>query len=121
MSRHCSGFPRIALALVCFLSCGWNAWGQGGSDVAVQQYEALVVEVLESRLQAELTLDGNEVRLRTPSSRLLRSMRDVVRASAPYYFEGGLAEFRRFSPRVSDALDALDGLRESLDALIAAQ
>ncbi|MGB0509557.1 MAG: OmpA family protein [Flavobacteriales bacterium] len=111
MPRHCSGFPRIALVLVGFLSCGWNARGQDGSDVAVQQYEALVVEVLEARLQAELTLDGNTVRLRTPASRLLRSMRDVVRASAPYYFEGGLAEFRRFTPRVSDALDALDGMR----------
>lgn len=99
------------MVLVGFLSCGWNARGQDGSDVAVQQYEALVVEVLEARLQAELTLDGNTVRLRTPASRLLRSMRDVVRASAPYYFEGGLAEFRRFTPRVSDALDALDGMR----------
>lgn len=96
---------------MCVLSCDWSAWGQGENDAAVQQYEALVVEVLEARLQAELTLDGNEVRLRTPPSRLIRSMRDVVRASAPYYFEGGLAEFRRFSPRASEALGTLDGLR----------
>lgn len=111
MPRHRSGFLRIALVFVCFLSCGWSARGQGENDVSVQQYEGLVVEVLEARLQAELTLDGNAVRLRTPPSRLLRSMRDVVRASAPYYFEGGLAEFRRFSARVSEAIDALDGMR----------
>ena len=111
MPRHRSGFPRVVLVLVCLLSCHWSAWGQGGDDVAVQQYEGLVVEVLEARLQAELLLDGNTVRLRTPSNRLIRSMRDVVRASAPYYFEGGLSEFRRFSTRVSEAIDALDGMR----------
>ena len=111
MPRHRSGFPRVVLVFVCFLFSHWSAWGQGGGNAAVQQYEELVVEVLEARLQAELTLDGKEVRLRTPPSRLLRSMRDVVRASAPYYFEGGLAEFRRFSARVSDAISALDGMR----------
>lgn len=96
---------------MCLLFCRWSAWGQGGDDRAVKQYEGLVVEVLEARLQTELMLDGNEVRLRTPPSRLMRAMRDVVRASAPYYFDGGLAEFRRFSTRVSEAIGALDGMR----------
>ena len=68
-----------------------------------------MVEVLEARLQAEVAPEGNQVRLRTSPNRLLKTMRDVVRASAPYYFEGGLREFRRFSARVSEGVSALDG------------
>ena len=45
--------------------------------------------MLEARLQADIELEGNRVRLKTTPNRLLKTMRDVVRASAPYYFEGG--------------------------------
>jgi len=80
-------------------------------DLAIQRYRELVVDVLESRVQAEVELEGNQVRLRTPPSRLVRTLRDVVRASAPYYFDGGMGEFRRFSSRVVEGLSDLDGMK----------
>jgi outer membrane protein OmpA-like peptidoglycan-associated protein len=49
------------------------------------------------------------VRFKTPVSRLMKDLRDVVQASVPYYLEGSMAEFRRFRPRVKTSLSALDG------------
>ena len=111
MPCHCSGILRIVLVLLCLQPLGWNMWGQGGSDLAVARYEALVMDVLEARLQSEVVLEENTVRIRTSPNRLVRALRDVVRASAPYYFEGELNEFRRFSDRVVDGVSSLNGMK----------
>ncbi len=110
MPCHCFGILRVALVLLCVQPLGWSALGQGRSDLAVARYQALVIDVLEARLQSEIILEENSVRIRTSPNRLVRTLRDVVRASAPYYFEGELAEFRRFSGRVIEGLSSLDGM-----------
>jgi len=97
------------MVLSCGLLGGLTAWAQEADGQAVERYRELVVEVLEARLQAEVAPVGNRIRLRTSPNRLLKTMRDVVRASAPYYFEGGLGEFRRFSARVTEGVSELDG------------
>ncbi len=110
MPCHCSGILRIVLVLLCVLSFGWNTWGQENRDISVERYEALVMDVLETRLQSEVVLEGNTVRIRTSPNRVMRSLRDIVRASAPYYFEGEFNEFRRFSARVIEGVSSLDGM-----------
>ena len=109
MPCHLSDFLKVVMVLSCGLLGGLPAGAQDANDQAVERYRELVVEVLEARLQAEVVPEGNRVRLRTSPNRLLKTMRDVVRASAPYYFEGGLSEFRRFSARVTEGVSALDG------------
>jgi len=109
MPCHLSGFLKVVMVLSCGLLGGLTAWAQEADGQAVERYRELVVEVLEARLQAEVAPEGNRIRLRTSPNRLLKTMRDVVRASAPYYFEGGLGEFRRFSARVTEGVSELDG------------
>ena len=111
MPCHCSGILRIVLVFFCVQPLGWNTWGQGSSDLAVARYEALVLDVLEARLQSEVVLEENRARIRTSPNRLVRALRDVVRASAPYYFEGEISEFRRFSERVVEGVSSLDGMK----------
>ena len=83
---------------------------QDGNEDAVRQYESIVVDVLEARLQADVSLEAGTVRLRTSPSRLLKAMREVVKASAPYYFKGDMRDFKKFSSRVRLAVADLDGL-----------
>jgi outer membrane protein OmpA-like peptidoglycan-associated protein len=109
MPCHLSGFLKVVMVLSCGLLGGLTAWAQEADGQAVERYRELVVEVLEARLQAEVVPEGNRIRLRTSPNRLLKTMRDVVRASAPYYFEGGIGEFRRFSARVTEGISELDG------------
>ncbi len=109
MPCHLSGSLKVVMVLSCGLLGGLTAWAQEADGQAVERYRELVVEVLEARLQAEVVPEGNRIRLRTSPNRLLKTMRDVVRASAPYYFEGGLGEFRRFSARVTEGISELDG------------
>lgn len=77
----------------------------------IRRYQGIVMEVLSNRLAAEVGLEDGRVVLRTPASRTLKDLTAVVQASAPYYLEGAMEEFKRFRPRVKEALAALDGWR----------
>lgn len=102
---------HLWIGFVLFLCLGTvcPAAAQQGSADVVRKYEAIVVEVLEARLQADVEVTSGQVRLRTSPSRLLKAMREVVKASAPYYFEGEMRDFKKFSPRVRSVVAALDG------------
>ncbi len=106
------------LNLLCALSLtGAFLWGgiavaqaqDGSASEAARRYERVVMEVLTERLASEVILDQGQVALRTPVSRILKDMRRIVQASVPYYLEGNLIEFKRFRPRVKEALEGLDG------------
>ena len=96
----------LAMVLSGPLPCGLQ--GQVDPETA-RRYEDVVMEVLTTRLASDVTVDRGRVALRTPASRTLKELTAVVRASVPYYLEGALVEFKRFRPRVKDALSALDG------------
>lgn len=109
MSCHVLDALKVAL---CFAGLfAGTAWLQAQTfpSESAAKYEALLIEVLEQRVQSELILEGNQLRLGTRPASLLKDMRSVVRASVPYYFEGAVADFKRFRPRVGDALERLDG------------
>jgi len=110
---RCSTSRLLCVLLLTGLYC----WG-GISGAAAQEYdpsevarryEQVVMEVLSERLASEVTLEQGQVALRTPASRILKDMRSIVQASVPYYLEGALVGFKRFRPRVKDAVTALDG------------
>jgi len=109
MPRYLPDRLRIGLLVVLFSSAAGMALSQSDRPEATRQYEDIVMEVLEVRLQSDVRLEGETVRLTTSPSRLLKAMRDVVRASVPYYFDGALGQFRKFRPRVAEALADLDG------------
>jgi outer membrane protein OmpA-like peptidoglycan-associated protein len=109
---------RSTFRLLCVLSLTGLFCGRGVSVVSAQdsdpseaarRYERVVMEVLTERLASEVTLQQGQVTLKTPASRTLKDMRRIVQASVPYYLEGTLVEFKRFRPRVKEALAALDG------------
>ena len=87
---------------------GAPVWGQSESEAAIR-YQAVLMEVLSSRLASDVTVDEGRVSLRTPASRTLKAMSTVVQASVPYYLEGAMVDFKRFRPRVKEALASLDG------------
>lgn len=110
--------PCFARNLVCALAL--MGWGWGASFPAIlaqwdgggeweRRYSAVVMEVLSSRLAADVGMEDGKVFLRTPASRTVKDMGAIIQASVPYYLEGSLAEFKRFRPRVKEALSALDG------------
>ena len=109
MPRYRTDSLKVAVLAVLLWGAVQTALSQSDRPDASRQYEQIVLEVLEARLQSEVRLEGGEVRLNTTPSRLLKSMRDVVRASVPYYFDGALGQFRKFRPRVQSALAELDG------------
>lgn len=109
MPRHLAERLRVVLVLFGGLCLACSSFAQGDKSEAVSQYEFIVLDVLQARLQSDIWLDGDQVKLQTSPSRLLKSMKDVVRASVPYYFDGALGEFKKFSPRVRDAVTELDG------------
>ncbi len=84
------------------------AWGQPEPETAIQ-YQAVIMEVLSTRLASDVRVNQGRVVLRTPASRTLKAMSSVVQASVPYYLEGAIADFKRFRPRVKEALESLDG------------
>jgi outer membrane protein OmpA-like peptidoglycan-associated protein len=109
---------RSTFRFLCVLSLTGLLCGRGVSVVSAQgsdpseaarRYEQVVMEVLTERLASEVTLQQGQVALKTPASRTLKDMRRIVQASVPYYLEGALVEFKRFRPRVKEALAALDG------------
>ena len=102
----------------CLLTLlSWGAGGfasaaraQSGPDPVVSgQYREIVMDVLRSRLQSEVDVERGQVVLKTPASRILKDMSQVVEASVPYYLEGAMADFRRFRPRVKSAVEDIDG------------
>ncbi|RPG81619.1 MAG: OmpA family protein [Crocinitomicaceae bacterium TMED114] len=109
MPRYLSDRLRVGFLAVLLLGAGGEVVSQSELPESTRQYEDIVMEVLEVRLQQDVQIDGTAVRLTTSPSRLLKAMRNVVRASVPYYFEGAMAQFRKFRPRVADALADLNG------------
>lgn len=110
MLRQIADTLRVVWVCSCLWVCGTSALAQADRTEASVHYQEVVMQVLESRVQADVTVEGNTVRLRTAPSRLVKALRDVVRASAPYYFDGPFGAFKRFRPRVSEAIAALDGM-----------
>lgn len=110
MLRQVADTVRVVWVCSFLWAWGASALAQADRAEASVQYQAVVMQVLEARVQADVAIEGNQVRLRTAPSRLVKALRDVVRASAPYYFEGSFGAFKRFRPRVSEALEALDGM-----------
>jgi len=111
MPRHSSDHLKVGLMVVLLLGAASALVAQSEPSETTRQYEEIVVELLEARLQSDVRIEGGAVRLVTSPSRLLKSMRDVVRASVPYYFEDAMGQFRKFRPRVEAALSELDGWR----------
>ena len=110
---HCSP-RRILCALIVVgaccaahppVVCAQEAYP---TEVA-RQYQRVVMEVLSNRLASEVVVDRGQVRLATPPSRIIKDMRAIVQASVPYYLEGAVADFKKFRPRVKEALAGLDG------------
>jgi len=110
---HCSP-RRILCALIVFGACcaahppAVCAQEAYPNEVA-RQYERVVMEVLTNRLASDVVVERGQVRLATPPSRTIKDMRAIVQASVPYYLEGAVADFKKFRPRVKEALAGLDG------------
>lgn len=110
----------ITFRLLCVLSLTGPVFWGSNSGVAAQnsdpsevarRYEEVLMQVLTERLASEVMLEQDEVALKTPASRIIKDMRRIVQASVPYYLEGAVVDFKRFRPRVREALAALDGWR----------
>lgn len=103
--------PFRCMTMMAMVLNGLLHFGLGAQidPETARRYEGVVMEVLTTRLASDVTVDRGRVALRTPASRTVKDLTAVVRASVPYYLEGALVEFKRFRPRVKEALAALDG------------
>jgi len=102
-----SAIPLLMLGLV--VGVGPISAQGGGANETARRYEAVVMEVLSTRLASDVAVENGRVSLRTPVARTMKELKSIVQASVPYYLEGSMAEFRRFRPRVAEALGQLDG------------
>ena len=113
---RCSNLTMWGLLMLLYWGAGGGVPGaraqQSGPSVdpaIARQYREIVMDVLRSRLQSEVEVERGQVALKTPASRVLKGMAQVVEASVPYYLEGAMADFRRFRPRVKSAVEDIDG------------
>lgn len=100
----------MTLSWSCVVLSMGAACAQGQPvDETAKRYQAVVMEVLATRLASDVAVDRGRVTLKTPISRTMKAMTAVVKASVPYYLEGDMVEFKRFRPRVKEALAGLEG------------